>query len=150
MDPTALMYNQYCDMTRRFFPQFLSLLPATPPPPPVRTPPQSPAPPANESNIIFVEGDAGAAAYQVPAGSQAVFFDSQTDRVYIKKVDPDGKPHTKVSDLNWQDFRSPDDPANRFVSREDFQQFKAELTAALKQIADNASAQSQKEGANNA
>lgn len=150
MDPTAFMYNQYYDMTRRLFPQFLSLLPATPPPVPARTPPQSPAPPSNAPNIIFVEGDAGAAAYQVQPGSQAVFFDSQTDRVYIKKVDPDGKPHTKVSDLNWQDFRSPDDPANRFVSREDFQQFKDELTAVLKQIADNASAQPQKEAANNA
>lgn len=149
MNPNFL-YAQYCDMTRRFFPQFLSLLPATPPPLPDWTPQQNTAPAVNESNIIFVEGDAGAAAYQVPPGGKAVVFDSLSDRVYIKTVDADGKPHTKVSELSWQDFRSPDDPANRFVSREDFQQFKDELTAALQQIANNASAQSRKEGSNNA
>ena len=150
MDPN-LLYTQYFDMTRRFFPQFLSLLPATPPPLPSRTPPQNTAPAAaNESNIIFVEGDAGAAAYHVPPGGKVVVFDSLSDRVYIKTADADGKPHTQFSELHWEAFRAPDDPANRFVTIDDFRQFKDELTTALKQIAENASAQSQKESVTNA
>ncbi len=128
------MYPQFYDMTRRFFPQFLSLLPPTPPH--VSAPVQAPAKNAADSgNIVFVEGDAGAAAYQVPPGGKAVFFDAQSDRVYVKTVDADGKPHTKFSEVQWQDFRVPDDPANRFVAIEDFERFKGELMAAIQNIA---------------
>ena len=139
MDPN-LFYPQFYDMTRRFYPQFLSMIPAPSAPPSVRTAPASndgASAPKPESKIVFVEGDAGAAAHFVPNGGNAVLFDANSDRVYVKSVDADGRPHTKVSDLVWKDFRSPDDPANRFVSIDDFNAFRSELLGELQKIASN-------------
>lgn len=134
--PPEFMYPQFYDMTRRFFPQFLSLLP--PSPPHVSAPVQAPAKNAADSgNIVFVEGDAGAAAYPVQPGENLVLFDSQADRVFVKTVAADGRPKTKVSELHWNDLRAPDDPENRFVSKEDFSQLKDFLMKALADISAN-------------
>lgn len=46
----------------------------------------------NQSSIIWVQGEAGAKAYNVPAGSTILLMDSETPRFYIKSTSANGIP----------------------------------------------------------
>lgn len=46
----------------------------------------------NQSSIIWVQGEAGAKAYNVPAGSTVLLMDSETPRFYIKSTSANGIP----------------------------------------------------------
>ena len=56
--------------------------------------------PTNNSNIIWVQGEAGAKAQNVPNGCNMAFFDSENKCVYIKSVDASGKPSLTILDYN--------------------------------------------------
>lgn len=45
-----------------------------------------------QGGINWVQGEAGANAAFVPFGQSGVFFDSNSDRFWIKSVDPSGRP----------------------------------------------------------
>lgn len=49
-------------------------------------------PVAQQGGISWVQGEAGANAAFVPFGQTAVFFDSNSDRFWMKSVDPTGRP----------------------------------------------------------
>ena len=54
--------------------------------------------PMNNSNIIWVQGEAGAKAQNVPNGCNMAFFDSENQCIYIKSVDASGKPSLTILD----------------------------------------------------
>ena len=45
-----------------------------------------------QSGIIWVQGEAGAKAYPVPAGSNQLLMDSESECFYLKSTDPSGMP----------------------------------------------------------
>jgi len=49
-------------------------------------------PVTQQGGINWVQGEAGANAAFVPFGQTAVFFDSNSDRFWLKTVDPTGRP----------------------------------------------------------
>lgn len=50
------------------------------------------APPQPQNSIVWVQGEAGAKAYPVPAGSNALLMDSESECFYIKSTDASGMP----------------------------------------------------------
>ena len=52
----------------------------------------------NNTNIIWVQGEAGAKAQNVPNGCNMAFFDSENQCIYIKSVDATGKPSLTILD----------------------------------------------------
>lgn len=54
--------------------------------------------PAQQSagNLLWVQGEAGAKSYLIAPGNTLLLMDSETDRFYIKSVEPNGIPQTRV------------------------------------------------------
>lgn len=77
-----------------------------------------------QNGMTWVQGEAGANAYQVMAGQVAVLFDSTRQVFYIKSVDASGKPnpletydYTKHADAVQE---KPD--MSQYVTKEELQQ----------------------------
>lgn len=49
-------------------------------------------PPAMNNSIIWVQGESGAKAYPVAAGSTVLLMDSESEAFYIKTTDTNGMP----------------------------------------------------------
>lgn len=52
-----------------------------------------PQPQTNQSNVIWVQGEAAAKAYPVQAGNSMILMDSENDCFYIKSSDNAGMPN---------------------------------------------------------
>lgn len=52
-----------------------------------------PQPQTNQSNVIWVQGEAAAKAYPVQAGNSMILLDSENDCFYIKSSDNAGMPN---------------------------------------------------------
>ena len=59
----------------------------------------------NNTNIIWVQGESGAKAQNVPNGCHMAFFDSENQCIYIKSVDNVGKPSLTI--LDYTDRNAP-------------------------------------------
>ena len=85
--------------------------------------------PSMNTGIIWVQGEGGAKAYPVSAGSSVVLFDSEGDRFYIKTTDQSGMPQP----LRAFDYieRSESDvgvlDTSNFVTRSEFESAIAKL-----------------------
>ncbi len=55
--------------------------------------PVYPQPQTNQSNVIWVQGEAAAKAYPVQAGNSMILLDSENDCFYIKSSDNAGMPN---------------------------------------------------------
>ena len=55
--------------------------------------PVYPQPQTNQSNVIWVQGEAAAKAYPVQAGNSMILMDSENDCFYIKSSDNAGMPN---------------------------------------------------------
>lgn len=69
--------------------------------------------PQQQSSIIWVQGEAGAKSYMVPAGQTVLLMDSETPRFFIKSTSPNGIPaklrvfdYTEVGGGTQQSFQS--------------------------------------------
>ena len=59
---------------------------------PIQSQPQQMSYAPQPSGIIWVQGEAGAKAYPVPAGSNQLLMDSESECFYIKSTDMSGMP----------------------------------------------------------
>lgn len=90
--------------------------------------------PVKGQNIIWVQGRAGAEAYQLEPGSRAVLLDSQSQNFYIKEVSWDGRPLPLMTfKYEAVDFGNQNGPASspapetdmsKYVTKEDFNKLK--------------------------
>lgn len=90
----------------------------------------------NNSSIIWVQGEAGAKAYSVAAGSSVLLMDSETDNFYIKSTDISGMPqplrkfqYKEILENQPQEIppAAPAFDSSQFVTREEFEKRIGEL-----------------------
>lgn len=85
--------------------------------------------------IIWVQGEAAAKAYPVPAGTNAVLMDSESQVFYIKATDSSGMPqplrvfeYNEVVRTEPQNSNSaPGFDPNEYVSKEEFDELKKQI-----------------------
>lgn len=97
--------------------------------PPVQSPIQ---PQTNQSNVIWVQGEAAAKAYPVTAGNSMILLDSENDCFYIKSSDNAGMPnrlrkfeYKEVIDGQTQPETSAEQP--QYITKEEFEKAMNEL-----------------------
>ena len=86
----------------------------------------------NQSNVIWVQGEAAAKAYPVQAGNSMILMDSENDCFYIKSSDNAGMPNRlrKFEYKEVVDGQSVNEtPADQtqYVTKEDFERALSEL-----------------------
>lgn len=91
----------------------------------------------NSSAITWVQGEAGAKAYPVAAGSSMLLMDSETENFYIKSTDSSGMPQPlrKFKYKEILDNQPAEPPTvaqavdnSQFVTREEFERRISELS----------------------
>lgn len=145
-----MAYNNY-------FPQYYpSAQPYMPQP---ATPPITPAPnvtaPASQSNgINWVRGgENGANAYPVMAGRSELLMDADNPVFYIKTVDQSGMPMPlRIFDYSERKSPSTDEKVanpiietDKFVSRDEFEDFKNEIKSEIRKPIPNRKTNSKEE-----
>lgn len=78
------------------------------------------------SQIIWVQGEAGAKSWLIAPGSSVLLMDSEAQRFYIKSADPAGMPSLKVyeyREVTGQVERVEAAPAD-FVTRKEFEELR--------------------------
>ena len=96
------------------------------------------------NGLIWVQGEAGAKSYLVAPGNTVMLMDSESERFYIKSADASGMPLPlrvfAYQELTQQGVQSPmvaeQTNPNNFITREEFEQRIASLTA-QKEVANN-------------
>lgn len=91
--------------------------------------PQQPQPQVNNAvtntNLLWVQGEAAAKAAYVPNGCNMVFFDSESQTIYIKAVDITGKPSLTILDYTERNAAptlsqqsAPEEPKVEYATKE--------------------------------
>lgn len=99
-----------------------------------------------QNGIQWVQGEAGAKAYNVTAGQSVLLMDSEGSTFYIKTCDASGMPSLRIFDYTERTAQSvqkhtQDAPfdASLFVTRSEFEERIAALTApAAREVKQNA------------
>lgn len=110
------------------YPQPQPVLQSTAPTPP-------PPPPPTQNSIQWVQGEAGAKAYDVKPGQTVLLMDSETNVFYIKSVDINGMPlPLEIYDYTKRTARSNSTPPelpqidlSGFVTKEEFEKRLSEI-----------------------
>ena len=104
--------------------------------------PQMPSnvPQNNNSGIIWVQGEAAAKAYPVATGQAVLLMDSESSVMYIKSCDSSGMPQPlRIFDYTERTATASEAgivkrPAEDYVSRSEFDEFKSEIKKSIKGI----------------
>lgn len=99
-------------------------------PPMYAQPAVNPQSPAQDTGIIWVQGEAGAKAYMVAPGNTVVLWDSESNTIYIKSADMAGMPTTRI--LDWQERPASSgnikqNQINQYVTRDEFDALAARI-----------------------
>ena len=84
------------------------------------------------NNLIRVTGLEGARAYQMQPNSTAALFDANEDLMYIKSTDGAGFPTIRT--FRFEELRPEKAPAENYISRQEFEEFKQEVLSYGKQL----------------
>lgn len=90
------------------------------------------------SNVIWVQGENAAKSYPVGSGNSVLLLDSEASVMYIKSTDQSGMPLP----MRIFDYTERDNPShgaalaksNDYVSREEFDAFREDITKSIKGI----------------
>lgn len=96
------------------------------------------APASTQSNgIVWVQGDAGARSFYVPAGGTALLMDSESQRFYIKTSDQSGMPsplrvfeYSEIIPASHSDTKE-----IPYATKAEFEEFRNEINAILQNAA---------------
>ena len=87
---------------------------------PLFQPVQAPAQQAQQSGIIWVQGEAAAKSYLVAPGSTVQLRDSEEKTIYLKSADPSGMPSMKILDYTIRGGESAQAvPAAEYATKDD-------------------------------
>ena len=98
------------------------------------TPPvSSPAAPS-DSGMKWVQGESGAKSYIIAPNSTVMLMDSEQDRFYIKSADASGMP-SPLRVFEYTEITSgPSAPTVDYVTREEFDEFKASMAKPSRKV----------------
>ena len=89
----------------------------------------------NVTDLISVNGRAGADAFRLDApNSRVALFDANEDIFYIKATDGAGYPTVKAFRFNEINDDAPAAVSGDFISREEFNKFKTDLEEAMRNV----------------
>lgn len=95
-------------------------------------------PAGGNNSIIWVQGEASAKAFPVPAGQAVLLMDSEKQTMYIKSTDQSGMPQPlRVFDYTERlQTPAPEPTAKKedYISRQEFEDFKEEIKKNIKGI----------------
>ena len=94
-------------------------------------------PQQNISNLIWVQGEAGAKSYLVAPNTTVQLWDSENNVIYLKSADSSGMPSIKVLDYTIRENGSQMAQNSlkmnsEYVTKEEFDAFKEEITKSMK------------------
>lgn len=88
--------------------------------------------PAQQSGIIWVQGEAAAKSYPVAPNTSVALWDSEANVIYIKSADGAGMPSMKIVDYTMRDTnarRSEMSPQSDFVTKDDLLPIRKDIDA---------------------
>ena len=88
-----------------------------------------PQPQPSAGALISVNGMDGAKAYQMPNNSKVALFDANDDIFYLKTCDGNG--FCTLTAFRFEKVEERPDPAQDFVTRDEFQKIISELKGAM-------------------
>lgn len=89
----------------------------------------------NNSNMVWVQGEAGAKAYVLPNNTTLPLWDSEAQVIYIKSVDASGKPSMTI--LDYVDRNAPvqeEKEKDEYVTKTDLDLLNNKFEAVSEQI----------------
>lgn len=84
--------------------------------PQVTQPPQQPTAQPTTSNIIWIQGEAGAKSHLVAPNTTVALWDSEAQRIFLKSADAAGMPTMKILNYTIEETPSINAPAQRAVN----------------------------------
>ena len=84
---------------------------------------------APTSNIVYVQGDAGAKAYPLANGYTMLLMDSEQQRFFIKSTDAAGIPTMKT--FKFEEEVQPEPEKIEYATKSDFEELKSEIISLL-------------------
>lgn len=99
---------------------------------PQYTQPTQPQNVPQQSNIIWVSGEAGAKSYLVAPNTTVQLWDSEAQSIYLKSADASGMPSMKVLDYTIRESAKPAqpnvvEPAPQYVTKEELDAFEKRI-----------------------
>lgn len=97
-------------------------------------------PPQHQSNLIWVQGEAGAKSYMVAPNTTVQLWDSKNQVIYLKSADASGMPSMKILDYT---IRSAEMPQNApsvlsgndlYATKEELREMKQSFENRLKSL----------------
>lgn len=89
------------------------------------------------AGIIWVQGEQAAKSYLVAAGNSVLLMDSDAQRFYLKTADASGMPMPlrvfEYKEVTGQQIAQPVGNTDQFVTRKEFDEFRAMMTKEAKQ-----------------
>lgn len=87
---------------------------------------------AQQSNLLWVQGEAGAKSYLVAPNTTVTLWDTESQTIYIKSADASGMPSIKTLDYTVRDG-VPDSrqisPEKAYATKDDVDYLKSEINA---------------------
>lgn len=85
----------------------------------------------NGTNLIWVQGEAGAKSYLVAPNSTVTLWDTESETIYVKSADASGMPSMKVLDYKIRGASEPQNipMQNGFATKDDLDALRADFNA---------------------
>ena len=84
------------------------------------------------TNLVYVQGKAGAKAYPIMNGYTMMLMDSEDTKFYIKQTDAVGIP--KLREFKFEEVVEPEPEKKEFITKEDFESFRSEIKQLLSSV----------------
>lgn len=92
------------------------------------------------SNMIWVQGEAGAKSYLLAPNNTLPLWDSEAQTIYIKSVDASGMPTMKILDYTIRENTNTphtaplNDVGDKYATKEELEAFKGEILAKFSEV----------------
>jgi hypothetical protein len=119
-----MAYNNYFPMNyQQYYPQQMQGV--------QNIPQQNPQQQSNGTNLIWVQGEAGAKSYLVAPNSTVTLWDTESEVIYVKSADASGMPSMKVLDYKIRGASEPQNVPmqNGFATKDDLDALRADVNA---------------------
>ena len=89
-------------------------------------------PQPSQTGITWVQGEAGAKSFMIPAVNVTVpLWDSESQTIYLKSIDASGMPSIKILDYTIREQNAVISEPSEYVTKKEFEDFKNEIKEGL-------------------
>lgn len=91
----------------------------------------------NMNPFNWVQGEAGARAYNVVPGQTVILWDSESPTIYIKNADTNGKPSMRVLDFTERKIQNEGEKEGLYATKDDLRDLEKRIAALINKEAQN-------------